>query len=268
MTQLKMNHYNHFKLLKLALLFISLSFYNQLYAAHALPEFDANYAVKKYGIKLAEANYRLSYTETGYKFTQNTKLYGVASAFGSDTISAVSLVDEIRGNLLLTKHKYTQTGREKNRDEDFSILWQTYKNTLKGKITGVVRSKEIDLKTDSEIWEALSFQIPLMIEVNENTKEYPYKALLKGKIDTYNFVLTSIKKVNFAGKEYKAFQLIRTDPKRDRQLHIWLLPKLNNIPFLIENYRKGEEHSSVQLESVQFNSDKPFLAETTDDDDF
>ena len=262
-----MNNYNHFKLLRLILLSLLLSLSHQLYAAHALPEFDANYGVKKYGIKLAEANYHLSYTETGYKFTQNTKLYGVASAFGSDTISVISLVDEIRGNLLLKKHKFTQTGREKNRDEEFNILWQTYKNTLKGKITGVARSKKIDLKTDSEIWEALSFQIPLMIEANENIKEYPYKALLKGEIDTYNFVLTSIKKVNYAGKEYKAIQLVRTDPKKDRQLHIWLLPKLNNIPFLIENYRKGKEHSSVQLESVQFNNENPLLAETTDDND-
>jgi hypothetical protein len=263
-----MNHFNHFTLLRLTLLFfLTLSFNHQLYAARALPEFDAIYGIKKFGIKVAEANYRLSHTETGYKFTQNSKLYGVASAFGSDTISAVSLVDEVRGNLLLTKHKYTQTGREKNRDEDFSILWQTYKNTLDGKITGVVRSKEIDLKTDSEIWEALSFQIPLMIEANENTKEYPYKAILKGKIDTYKFVLTSIKKVNYAGKEYKALQLVRTDPKKDRQLHIWLLPKLNNIPFLIENYRKGKEHSRVQLESVQFSNEKPLIAETMDESD-
>jgi hypothetical protein len=263
----KMYHYNYFKLLRLALLFLLVSFNHQLYAAHALPEFDANYGIMKFGVKLAEANYHLSHTDTGYKFTQNTELYGVAGAFGSDTVSAVSLIDEIRGNLLLTKHKFTQTGREKNRNEDFSISWQTYKNTLKGNITGVVRSKEIDLKTDSEIWEVLSFQIPLMIEANENTKEYPYNALLKGKIDTYNFVLTSIKKVDYAGKEYKALQLVRTDPKKDRQLHIWLLPELNNIPFLIENYRKGKEHSSVQLESIQFNNEKPLQAEMTDDDD-
>ena len=103
---------------------------------------------------------------------------------------------------------------------------------------------------------------------NKNIKEYPYKAILKGKIDTYNFVLTSTKKISYADNEYLALQMVRSDPLKDRQLHIWLLPELSNIPVLIENYRKGKEHSRVILESVQFNNEKPLISHTTDDDDF
>ncbi len=107
-----------------------------------------------------------------------------------------------------------------------------------------------------------------MIEANKNIKEYPYKAILKGKIDTYNFILTSIKKVNYADNDYQALQMIRSDPHRNRQLHIWLIPKLNNIPVLIETYRKGKVHSSVVLESVQFDDKKPLVSHTANDDDF
>ena len=174
-----------------------------------------------------------------------------------DTVSATSLIDEVGDNLLLTKHSYRQTGREKNKDEDINIQWQTYKNTRKGKITGIVRNKEINLKTNSEVWEALSFQIPLMIEANKDVKEYPYKAILKGEINTYNFVLTSTKKISFADKEYEALQMVRADPHRNRQLHIWLVPALHNIPIIIEYYRDGKKHSRAQLESVQFNNEKP-----------
>lgn len=259
----------HMKNIKLIILFFVVLFSHTLFAAHALPEFSAQYAIQKFGIKLAEAHYQLSYTDTGYKFTQNTKLHGVASMFGSDTVSAVSFVDEVAGNLLLTKHSYTQTGREKNRDEDINILWNTYKNTLKGEITGIVRSKKINLKTDTEIWEVLSFQIPLMIEANKDIKEYPYKAILKGKIDTYNFVLTSSKKISFADKEYQALQLVRTDPHKNRELHIWLIPELHNIPVIIENYRKGKEYSRMQLESLQFDNKKPLIEKLADShDDF
>lgn len=256
--------------LKNITLFIFLStalFSHKLLAAHALPEFNARYAIQKYGIKVAEATYQLSYTESGYKFSQNTELRGIASVFANDTVSAVSFVDQIGDNLLLTRHKFTQTGRKKNKNEDIHISWDTYKNTLKGNITGIVRNKEINLKTDSEVWEALSFQIPLMIEANSNVKEYPYKAILKGKIDTYNFVLKSSKKVDFAGNEYQALQMVRTDPHKNRQLHIWLLPELNNIPVLIEAYRKGKMDSRVLLESVQFNNEKPLIAHVMDDDE-
>lgn len=253
--------------LKIIVFFITALFSHVLFAAHALPEFSATYAIQKFGIKLAEAHYQLSYTESGYKISQDTKLHGVAGMFASDTVAASSLVDEVGDNLLLTKHSYRQTGREKNRDEDINIQWQTYKNTRKGKISGIVRSKAIDLKTDTEIWDVLSFQIPLMIEANKDIKEYPYKAILKGEIDTYNFVLASTKKINFASKEHLALQMVRTDPNRNRQLRIWLVPALHNLPIIIEAYRDGKEHSRMQLESVQFNSEKPLIDKTMDDDD-
>jgi hypothetical protein len=241
-------------------------FSHNVFAAQSLPEFTAKYAIQKFNTKLAEAHYRLSYTDKGYKFTQDTKLIGITSMFANDTASIVSYVDKEGDNLLLTKHSYTQTGRKKNRDENFSILWNTYKNTLNGKITGIVRNKKIDLQVNSEIWDVLSFQIPLMIEASENIKEYPYRAILKGKINNYNFILTSIKKIEFAGKEYKALQLVRTDSDKNRQLHIWLIPALNNIPVIIENYRDGKEHSRMQLESVSFNNKKPYTAQLIDTD--
>ena len=251
---------------RLLIIFVTL-FTHNVFAAHALPEFTAKYAIQIFGIKLAEAHYQLSYTDKGYKFTQDTNLYGAASLFGADTVSAVSYVDEVSDNLLLRKHSYKQTGREKNKDEDIDISWQTHKNTLTGKISGLVRSKQIDLRTDAEIWEVLSFQIPLMIEADENTKEYPYKAILKGEIDDYIFILKSEKKSMFAGKEYKIIQLVRTDPNRDRQLHIWLIPALNNIPVIIENYRDGKQRSRMQLESVSFNHATPYTDQQIDDDD-
>ncbi len=253
-------------LLQLFIIAATLFSFNAL-AKHALPEFSAKYAVQKFSVKLAEAHYQLYYTDKGYKFTQDTKLFGVANMFASDTASAVSYIDEIRSNLLLTKHSYIQTGREKNKDEDINILWNTYKNTLKGKISGVVRGKEIDFKINEEIWDILSFQIPLMIEANENVKEYPYKAIIGGEINDYNFVLTSSKKITFADKEYKAIQLVRSDPNRNRQLHIWLIPALHNIPVIIENYRDGKQHSRMQLESVSFNHEKPYVEQLVDNDD-
>jgi hypothetical protein len=164
--------------MQLLLIVVIALFNHNVYAAHALPEFSAQYAIQKFDMKLAESYYQLSYTDKGYKFTHETKLYGMANLFASDAVKAVSYIDEVGDNLLLTKHSYIQTGREKNKNEDFSILWNTYKNSLKGKVTGIVRSKEIDLRTNTEVWEYLSFQIPLMIEANKNIKEYPYTALL------------------------------------------------------------------------------------------
>ncbi len=249
-------------------LLICLVFSGRLYAAHALPEFNAIYAIEKFGLKVAEAKYQLEHTATGYKFSQSSKLHGFASLFRNDTINAVSYVDQAGDKLLLKKHSYRQTGKEKNRDEEFSIDWVTESSRLTGNISGIVRSKQIKLEADTEVWEALSFQIPLMIDARPDKKEYLYNAILKGEIDTYNFELKSIEQLNFSGKEYQALQMVRTDPEKDRQIHIWLLPELINIPVIIENYRDGKEHSRMQLESLQLNNQEPITkqAELIDDD--
>ncbi len=95
-------------------LFLAIVFSQNVFADNALPEFTAKYAIQKFGIKLAEAEYQLRYTDTGYQFTQKTKLHGVASMFRDDSVNVVSLVDNVNGQLLLKKHTYKQTGKETN----------------------------------------------------------------------------------------------------------------------------------------------------------
>ena len=235
---------------------LALLFSHNAFAAHTLPEFTAKYAIEKFGIKLAEARYQLSHTETGYKFTQNTELYGFAVMFRDDSINAVSYVDDVNGTLLLKQHSYKQTGKEKNKDEDISIQWDTSNAALAGTITGMVRSKKIQHQVTTPVWEVLSFQLPLMIEADIEKKIYPYNAIIKGEVDTYNFALTSQEEIQFADQSYQTLHMLREDPNKDRQLHLWLAPDLHNIPMVIENYRDGKKHSRMRLESVQFNDGK------------
>lgn len=250
-------------LCSIALAFISFS----ATAGHTLPEFNAKYSVRYLGIKGAEANYSLVYNGSGYTFSQKTKLVGIASLFAKDTVHAISQIEEIDNKLLLTKYSFIQTGREKNKNEDITISWNSSDDNLLGKISGVVRGEEIELDINSPVWDVLSFQIPLMIEANKDRNEYLYKAILKGEINTYNFTLNGIKDISYADKEYQALHLVRQDPNRNYQLHIWLVPELNNIPVLIENYRDGKVHSSMELDSISFNNNTALLNNAFDDSD-
>jgi hypothetical protein len=236
--------------------------------ARKIPEFKAVYTISKFGIDIAEATYNLKHTDKGYKFTQHTKLIGLASLIRSDTVSAYSNISQTSDGLLLTHFHYVQTGEEKNRDEDFTIRWQRNNNQLTGEIKGVVRGKPIDLKVKQPVWEALSFQIPLMLEANENKTDYPYYALLTGELDTYFFKLTASKTISFAGKNYRALELVRKDPKKDRELRIWIIPELHNIPAVVENMRDGKQFSLMEIKSVEFDHDKLLSNADQDTDDF
>ena len=104
-----MTNKKYFRLL-LPLLFVSILFTQNALASNALPEFNARYAIEKFGIKLAEAQYQLSYTDKGYKFTQDTRLHGIASMFASDSVSAVSYVDVIGENTATYRPVEKKTG--------------------------------------------------------------------------------------------------------------------------------------------------------------
>ncbi|RKZ69695.1 MAG: hypothetical protein DRQ44_02680, partial [Gammaproteobacteria bacterium] len=62
-------------------------------------------------------------------------------------------------------------------------------------------------------------------------------------------------------KEYQTLHLVRSDPRKNRQLHIWLVPALHNIPVIIEYYRDGKQHTRARLESVQFNDENPITSQ-------
>lgn len=249
-----MNSKVKLQLIRSSVLLILSLFSSSIFAAHALPEFNARYAVSKFGIKLAEARYQLFYTDTGYKITQNTDLYGIAVYFSNYAVAAYSYVDVKDDHLLLKKHSYILSGSDEDKDEDFDITWDKSEGKLSGSVTGVVRGQDINLTLDTETWDLLSFQIPLMIEANKNVKDYPYNALLIGEVDNYIFEFTETKNVTFSNKQYTALKMVCKDKNRNRQLHVWLLPELYNIPVVIENYRDDRIHFRGKLESVSFNN--------------
>jgi len=266
MPQLKMTFLSNDRWLKSLFMFSAAIWLTMMTgsvdASGRLPEFTASYGIEKYGVKLAEATYTLSRTQDGYRFNQETRLSGMASLFSDDSISAVSIIQAGENGMLLKKHRYVQTGKEKNRDEDFSIEWNRNAQGLSGRITGVVRSQPVDLEVDKPVWDMLSFQIPLMQEASEDRKRYPYYALLKGELDTYFFDLVATEDIEFAGKKYRALKLIRVNPEKKRELRIWLLPELNNIPAVVENMRDGKQHSYMKIESVSFEGKTPIADNT------
>ena len=231
--------------------------------ARLLPEFIAHYAITKYDIKLAEAIYRLRYTANGYRISQQTRLYGIAALFRNDTVDASSLVDKHNGRLWLKTFTYRQTGREKNRNEDIRLNHTNNRTT----ITGISRSKPVNIHTQGPVWDILSFQIPLMIQARETINQYPYMAVINGELDKYTFNLRNKKQYYFAGKSWQLLEMVRSNKNKTRVLHVWLAPALHNLPVIVENYRDGKLNSRMQLESVQFDNQPVINAKTDDDSD-
>ena len=251
--------------------------------APSLPDFDARYAITKYGIKLAEARYRLQATAEGYRMEQHTRLYGMAALFRHDTVDASSRIERRDGQLLLRAFNYRQTGEEKNRDESLQFDYEKAGGNAQTKqaegaaspqasqwltrIHGVSHGKPVAIETRGPVWDVLSFQLPLMLRANRQTREIPLMAVLNGELDQYHFRRIGETDYVFAGKTRKLLKLTRRNHDGSRELQIWLAPSLHNLPVVVENYRDGELHSRMHLEAVRFDHQPELKARDEEDDD-
>lgn len=242
----------------------------------ALPDFDARYAITKYGIKLAEAQYRLQATAEGYRMEQHTRLYGMAALFRHDTVDASSRIERRDGQLLLREFVYRQTGDEENHDEHLQFDYQEADGAEKNappqgkrwltRIHGTSHGKPVAIETRGEVWDVLSFQLPLMLRASRQTQDIPLMAVLNGELDQYHFRRIGETDYVFAGKTRRLLKLTRRNHDGTRELQIWLAPSLHNLPVVVENYRDGELHSRMHLESVRFDQQPELKAQEDDDE--
>ena len=93
---------------------------------------------------------------------------------------------------------------------------------------------------------------------------------MKGEFKYYLFENLGPETVSANGKEFTAVKIVGRETKRDRAMHVWLVPELHNLPIKIEQWKEGKLRSTVLLERVSFDNNggsKTFNL-TEDPDDF
>ena len=225
--------------------------------ANELPrEFSANYALEMHGTVLAKATYTLEHTDNGVSMTQSTRPAGLVALLRDDKIDVRSDMVINNGQLLLVNYDYTHTGNEKDRNVSFKINWQADHNLeLVGKATGVYEGQKVDIIIDQPVWDPLSIQVPIMIDADKNMPSHQYGLFMKGNFKHYLFENHGNEIIQFNGKKFKAVKVAGRETERDRAMHVWMVPELNNIPVKIEQWKNGELISTVLLESVTFDED-------------
>jgi hypothetical protein len=157
--------------------------------------------------------------------------------------------------LLLVNYDYRHTGDDKDRDVNFKINWQNSKQELTGKASGIYEGASIDLDVDTPVWDPLSIQVPIMLDAGKNLPPHEHDMFIKGEFKHYLFENHGSEKIKFNGTRFTAIKVVGRETKRDRAMHAWLVPELNNIPVKIEQWKNGEHKSTVVLESVSFVKD-------------
>ena len=238
----------------LVLLFIQ---YPSASAANELPqEFTANYVMQMSGTVLARATYTLEHTDAGVTMKQSTRPVGLMALLRDDKIDVRSDMIMDEGRLLLVNYDYTHSGDDKDRNVRFKINWQAnHKQELVGKASGIYEGKHVDIEIDNPVWDPLSIQIPIMRDAHKNLPPHELGLFMKGEFKHYLFENQGSETVKHNGTQLTAVKIVGRETKRDRAMHMWMIPDYHNIPIKIEQWKNGELKSTVLLESVTFDED-------------
>jgi len=225
---------------------------------YALPlEFTATYSAETYGITAAQAVYKLEHKNNGIRFTQHSETVGVAAFFSDVTLDETSILSIHNDELRLDEYRYIQTGDKKNRNAHLKIKrHKTSNNQLTGSISGKVGNDPVEINTNTQVWDTLSFQLPLMISVSEKTIENELKVLVKGKLKTYHFVNHGMEEITIRNNHIRTIKIERKSGDKNKPLFLWFAPSLHNLPVKIEKWKKGKPHVTMLLNNASFPSDK------------
>ena len=234
-------------------------------------EYSADYALEMFGTVMARARYTLEHTENGLAMTQSTRPAGIVALLRNDKIDVRSDMIVNDDQILLVNYDYKHTGDDKDRDVSVKIDWQTSKeHGLRGKARGIYEGKNVEIDLNLPVWDPLSIQLPIMIDAGSVLPPHEHGLFMKGEFKYYLFENLGPETVSANGKEFTAVKIVGRETKRDRAMHVWLVPELHNLPIKIEQWKEGKLRSTVLLERVSFDNNggsKTFNL-TEDPDDF
>lgn len=230
------------------------------------PGFTATYLAEAYGVTAARATYRLEHKNNTLSFTQHSETIGVAAIFSNVTLDETSLLSIHNDKLLLDEYQYTQTGDKKNRNTHIKIKWnETSNDKFSGTISGKTGDHPVEINVDTQVWDTLSFQIPIMMSANNKTVQEEIQVLVKGELKTYHFVNHGVEEITINNSQLKTIKIERKSDNKDKPLFLWLAPSLHNLPVKIEKWKKGKPHITMLLNSATFPSDKNLQFKTEED---
>jgi hypothetical protein len=233
------------------------------------PEFTATYTAETYGVTVAQATYKLEHKDNGIIFNQRSKPTGFAAFFSDDGLDETSHLSLHQDKLLLDEYRYIQRDAKKNKNVHLKVRWnEISENKISGVVRGKAGSDHIRLKINTPVWDTLSFQIPIMLNIDKNIAPQEYNVLVKGKLKKYMFVTHGTEKISIGDNTIKTIKVERKDDKKGKSLFLWAAPSLHNLPVKIEKWKKGKPHITMLLNSASFPSDKnlQFKAEEDFDD--
>jgi len=221
--------------------------------------FSASYSVSKNDFLLGISERKLSkLSNKNYRYSSLTYATGVASWFVKDKITEQSNYSIQNKKIIPSQYEYRNSNGKVN--DNFDISFDNKNNTA-------TRSRDKKThKINNNKQDTLSFQIAIMLAMQNKTNVIKYTIIDNDSIKEYSLVHSKNEKLETkSGVINTQVMESRSNNNKDRYI-FWCSEKYNYLPIKIQRIEPNGDVLLIQLDSI--NGKKIEFIEAEEDEDY
>ncbi|MBN1237707.1 MAG: DUF3108 domain-containing protein [Gammaproteobacteria bacterium] len=214
-------------------------------AAAALATYEAQYEVEYKGRRVGESELSMSFDSAAdrYVFESRTEARGIARLLRPKPAIERSEFVVHDGMIRPLEFRFEDGSRKGEDNVDIAFDW----NENKAAVTSEDGVAEFALTPG--VLDRASLQAALMRDLSRERDPGPYVLVDEDALKTYRYSVGERRAVETGAGRFDAVAVEQVREGSSRTTLLWLAPKLDYLPVRIEQYRDGELHMSMTLES-------------------
>ncbi|MGD8407121.1 MAG: DUF3108 domain-containing protein [Thiohalophilus sp.] len=231
---------------RLLYILIALLFSGPVFSEASLSPFTLEYNVSKNDFHLGSNRHELKHLQDElYLMQAVTKAEGVVALFFSETVEETSRFRLVDGKVKPLHYRYHKSGKDPETFEvDFDYQAGELRHSLIDKIHPL---KPIDQ-------DLLSFQVAMMIDLQQSVRPLEYRIADKKRIETYKLIPRGEKVFDTQLGKMHTVIMEYYDKKRKRTYRFWCAKELGYLPY---RSRRIEEDGDIILLQMRRYNGKP-----------
>jgi hypothetical protein len=215
--------------------------------AQGIPDFSANYLVRINGLSAGELKRELTTAENGLRtFTSQTQAKGIFSFFKPDLIEETSIWSLQENAVHSQTYIYQRTGGKKDKYLSVRFDWNKQQVDIDN------TKQTLSLKIQPNTLDKLNYQIALMLDLEQQKKQFSYQIVDKHKLKTHNITIVGTEIIDTPLGKIETVKLKRQrDGKNKRETTLWCAPKLSFLPVKIEHIEKDGTKFTAKLRRLK-----------------
>ncbi len=209
-----------------------------------LADFPASYDVSHNGFHLGVAQRTLRQTAPDtLVFESVARPTGLAALFVSDHIIERSDIRVAGRRLLPQQYSYRKTGGKHERSYTLQFNWP------QKQIHSSYEDKTLPLLPEPQ--DLLSFQLALMLDLQQGKHDFSYAIADKKRIREYRFQVAGEEQLNTAIGRLRTVKLVHEDHDGEGRFVFWLAKQRGYLPVRIQRHDEDGDMTEMTLRSLQ-----------------